>query len=255
MPPKGKAKSKAKSKGKAKAKARAATAVAEEQLATGAPQGDAQEAVEGQDSKKSKPMSVSLRKKVLADLGDKTIEEAIAEQKAAIQMADATLADAAALTAAQENQVKKLQAEFDKTRAEVEAAISQEQMQARVCKSLREKHASLIGKANEAKKTLLDAQKRVAQLAAMEANFQRVKELEEAKRAAMAATEAAKRDLEEQRQRQKDAWMATRAALQEAKAAKGAGRGVKRTSGTEASPAKARRASGAASARAAEDIE
>merc|ERR1740129_348733 len=136
-------------------------------------------------------MSASLRKKVLADLGDKTIEEAIAEQKAAIQMADATLADAAALTAAQENQVKKLQAEFDKTRAEVEAAISHEQMQARVCKSLREKHAELVGKASEAKKAHLEAQKRVAQLAAMEANFQRVKELEEAKRAAMAATEAA----------------------------------------------------------------
>merc|ERR1719436_438507 len=168
-------------------------------------------------------------------------------------MADATLADAAALASAQENQVKKLQAEFDKSRAEVEAAISQEQTQARVCKSLREKHASLIGKASEAKKALLDAQKRVAQLQAMEANFQRVKELEEAKRAAMAATEAAKRDLEEQRQKQKEANEATRAALQEAKAAKGAGRGAKRTSAAEASPAtKARRAS---AARAAEDIE
>merc|ERR1719436_1844670 len=178
-------------------------------------------------------------------------------------MADATLADAAALASAQENQVKKLQAEFDKSRAEVEAAISQEQTQARVCKSLREKHAELVGKASEAKKAHLEAQKRVAQLAAMEANFQRVKELEEAKRAAMAATEAAKRDLEEQRQRQKEAWMATRAALQEAKAAKGAGRGVKRTSVTQASPAKrtsvtqaspakSRRASGAT--RAAEDI-
>lgn len=256
---KGKAKGKAagKAKGKAKAQARApvveAPAITAEELEE-QDQVDESADVDAQEGGKlkPKPKASSLRKKVLDELGDKSVEDAIAERKFIIQQADTVIAEAAALAAAQENQVKELQAEFDKARAEVEAAMELEQDAATAIRHLKEKQAGVMGKADEARKTCLEAQKKVDILTAMAEDNLRIKQLEEAKQAAIAATEAAKKDLIAQRQRQKEAMEATRVALAEAKAAaKGGSKGQKRMSGAaeaggpKASP-KARRASAAA---------
>eukprot|EP00411_Alexandrium_monilatum_P060817 CAMPEP_0175500222 /NCGR_PEP_ID=MMETSP0096-20121207/6212_1 /TAXON_ID=311494 /ORGANISM="Alexandrium monilatum, Strain CCMP3105" /LENGTH=351 /DNA_ID=CAMNT_0016802261 /DNA_START=60 /DNA_END=1113 /DNA_ORIENTATION=+ len=252
MPPKGfmkgkakaKGKGKAKAKGKAKGKAKAkAKAVQEQQEVVEQPEVAEGEVAEGEGAlvevkpkAKGKGKASGLRKKILEEIGETSLEEALAEAKQVIATADAKIAEAAALEEAQDAQAKAAQEEFEQARAEVEAAIAKEAEATERHRKLKEKRQEAVDKEDLERRRLLEAQKKLAMMEVMAVNKKKMQELEEKRKAATEAAETAKRNLQEQRQREKDALEATRRALDEARAlkaqaAKGAGRGAKRLSG------------------------
>merc|ERR1711948_213556 len=165
-----------------------------------------------------------------------------ADQKASLATADATIAEAAALEAAQDAQVQAAQAEYDQAKKEVEDAIAKESETAAAYRAIKEKRASSGKKVDEARHALMDAQKRVALIELQAMNDRKMKELEEKRRAATEAAEAAKKHLADQRQKEKEALQATRKALEEARALKGGGKGAaKRPAPAATSPSKAAR--------------
>merc|ERR1712083_384443 len=109
----------------------------------------------------SKPKSAGLRKKLLNDLGEKTIEEAVAEQKTFLATADATIAEAAALDAAQEAQVQTALSEYEQAKSAVEEAIAKEAEAASKYRELKERQQSQGKGIDIARKNLMEAQKRV----------------------------------------------------------------------------------------------
>merc|ERR1712150_170102 len=76
----------------------------------------------------------------------------------------------------------------------------------------------LSQKTTESRKALLEAQKKLTTLEVYQLSHQKIKALEEARKAAAKAAEDAKKALMEQKQKEKDAMEETRRRLQEARA-------------------------------------
>merc|ERR1712176_184189 len=115
-------------------------------------------------------------------------------------------------------QVASAQQEFDKARKDVTASIEAETKAAEKMKSLKSKKAELSAKTTEGRKALLEAQKKLTTLEVYQLSHQKIKALEEARKAAAKAAEDAKKALMEQKQKEKDAMEETRRRLQEARA-------------------------------------
>merc|ERR1712039_303278 len=105
------------------------------------------------------------------------------------------------------------QGEFDKAQTDVAASKAAEKL-----KTLKERRATLSAQTQEGRKALLEAQKKLTTLEVYQLSHQKIKALEEARKAAAKAAEDAKRALMEQKQKEKDAMEETRRRLQEARA-------------------------------------
>merc|ERR1712173_358678 len=110
------------------------------------------------------------------------------------------------------------QQEFDKARKDVTASIEAETKAAEKMKALKSKKAELSQKTQEGRKALLEAQKRLTTLEVYQLSHQKIKALEEARKAAAKAAEDAKKALMEQKQKEKEAMEETRRRLLEARA-------------------------------------
>merc|ERR1740121_2469664 len=173
----------------------------------------------------------AARKKVLSSLGEKTLEEAIAEQKATIERADAVVADAGALTKARAEQIAAAQAEYGQAQAKVTSAMSSEVEAAKHFRATKQKFDDACTKVGDTRKQLIEAQKNFAMLDVMRANAAKMKELEDRKRECIQAAQIAKQHLALTKQREKAGIEATRAAMDAATStqkSQGRGRGAKR---------------------------
>merc|ERR1711879_891155 len=125
--------------------------------------------------------------------------------------------EAVALVKAQETQLAKATAEFEDSKIAVNASIEAEAKAAAKMKESKSKKATYTEKTQECRKELLEAQKKLTTLEVYALSAQRMKALEEARKAAAQAAEAAKKALVEQKQKEKEAMEETRRRLQEAK--------------------------------------
>jgi hypothetical protein len=228
MPPKGKAKSKA-----AKARAKAARLSAQAAAAAGA-EGAEGEVVEGGvlaiPAPKPKAKAAGFAKKVLNELGDKSIEDAEKEYTEKKKAAEASMKEAETMQASQEKAVESTKAEYEAASAEVAEMTKKELEAATKYKELVAKKGEFSAKIAENRNALYEAQKKVAMLEVMSVNHAKMKHLEEVRRKAQDAAAEAKRVFAEQKQREKEALEATRRALAETRLeSKGKGRGMKRS--------------------------
>eukprot|EP00928_Gymnodinium_smaydae_P071255 TRINITY_DN54896_c0_g1_i1.p1 TRINITY_DN54896_c0_g1~~TRINITY_DN54896_c0_g1_i1.p1 ORF type:complete len:295 (-),score=88.02 TRINITY_DN54896_c0_g1_i1:253-1086(-) len=231
MPPKGvtmgpRAKGKVKGKGKAKSKAKARLARKAAALAVDpsmAADGAQPETILAVARPKAK---ASLRKKVLESLGEKNLEEALAEMKAAVRGKDALFEEHKALEEAQERLVIEAKTELESATAAVQEAIEEETAAGGRLRELKGRREDAVKAVSQKRLDLVEVQKKLAMIEVLALNHGRMKELESKRKAATAAAAEAKRALLEHRQKEKDALEATRAALAEARAAaKGVGKG------------------------------
>lgn len=188
---------------------------------------------------KAKFKGSALRAKLLEEIGDQPLDEALGEWKDVMATADAQIAEAKALVDAQGKQEEEAKKEFDEAKAAVAAFIEQEAVAAKSFRESKDKKNEAHGKVDEKRKDLLEAQKRLAMLEVMHIQAGKMKLLEERRKAANEAAEAAKRNLVEQRQKEKEALEATRKALEAARnMAKGGGKAKRVAGGVEPSPKK-----------------
>jgi len=236
MPPKkllakgkGKAKGKGRGKGKskaakAKAKARAAAARAAARYADpdAVNAGGDEEMQDGETAlmvakRQGASKVAGLRKKVMEEIGEKTIDEVMEEQRKIIERCQEIIAQGGESEQARSAKLQGLEAEHEKARAEVEALMTAEQDAAVAFRQSKEKKIFAASRIETARKNVLEVQKKAAMMEVMAVNNRKMKELEEKRKLATAAAEAAKKNLAEQRQREKDALEATRKALDEAR--------------------------------------
>jgi len=224
--PKGKAKAKSKAgakmsaKAKAAAKAKAKAAREEAKVAAVAAAAEAGEEGAEAEAETAKRLMVgpsAARKKVLANLGSKTLEEAIEETKMLLQKTDAVGAEADALRGAQTAQIKNAELDYIKVQEEVAAITEEEIVAANSWRVAKEKKEAATEKVNLAKKNMMDAERKVAMLEVMYENARRMKELEEKRKQALQAAELAKQNLALSKQREREAMEATKVALQKAR--------------------------------------
>merc|ERR1712187_497549 len=161
----------------------------------------------------------AIRKKVMEALGEKSLEDALAEAKQGLTKEDAMIAEAKALEAAQNKQVEEAQAEYAKLKEDVEKAMEKEKDAATKWADMKAKKAAATATVNEKRGELLEAQKKLAMLEVTALNIARMQELESKRKQAMEAAAAAKNLYLKQKQEQKEALELTRKQLQDAKAA------------------------------------
>lgn len=237
----GKAKAKAKGRGKAKAKGRGrgayGRAAAAAPAAAGAP-GATGEVTETALVEIKQSRANSLRKKLINELGDKPIDQAISEAETTLKHVDAKIEEAQALETAQDEQAAAAQKEFEAARALVNEAIGEETAAAERMRIVNEKKAQAAAVIDTQRKEMMDAQRKLALLEVAAVTAQKTKMLNERKKAAAEAAEAAKKAWLETREREKAALEATKKALAEARAAAGVAPRKRGAEGAE-SPAKA----------------
>jgi len=240
---KGMGKAKAGAKGSAKAKlARmraalkaaqkaAAEEAAEQAAAAASMEGQPGEGVVAIPAPKAKSKAAAFKKKVLGELGEQSVAEAMAEAKKKMQLADAAVAEAEATETALANQAAEAKLEYDKASQDAQNAMATEMEMARTYKAVWDQRAEVESKVDECRNDLYQAQKKVAMLEVLAVNHAKMKELEEKKAAAMRMAEEARRSMLEQKQREKEALEQTRKLLAEQKAdlkgGKGGARGIK----------------------------
>jgi len=205
MAPKGKAKKPLSAK--AKAKLRAAKLAAK------------QAAIEAGEIPAVQPKkNDAFKKKLIAGLAGKSIPEAIADFKKAVQIAEAEVQEAEAMEKAQLAQVTEAAAEFEKAKAEIDKGRQQELVVAESQKEIVGKKAEFAKKVTDARNELYDAQKKYAMLEVLAVNHKKMKALEETRKKAQEAAQAARDNMLEQKRREKEALEATRKALAETRA-------------------------------------
>jgi len=185
-----------------------------------------------------KPVMTMLKKKVLASLGGKTVEEATTEYKTKMQATQKELEEAQAAEAEQAKKVEAATAEYEKAKADIAAAMEQERATAAGYKQLTGQRAEMTKKVDEARKELYEGQKKQAMLEVLAVNHAKMKALEETRKRAQDAAEAARKNMIENKQREKEALEATRRALAETRAEqKGFGKGLKKRMAEDSLPA------------------
>merc|ERR1719491_761297 len=97
------------------------------------------------------------------------------------------------------------QAEYDKAKAAIEAAMLAEVASANEYKENVGKRSEFTKKVEEARKDLYESQRKAAMIEVLAVNHAKMKMLEEARKAAQKAAEDAKKNMLEQRQREKEA--------------------------------------------------
>jgi len=245
MPPKvgqlstkgrGRGRGKAMAKGKAKGKAKAAaTKVIPEGELLG---NDEECALAIIPKAKAKAKASGLHKKIMDTLGEKSMDEVMADAKAGLQSAEAMVTEATGFEDAQGKNADCALKEYENAREAISQAIEEERVAAEQYRDKGKELERARHQVDESRRQLLDAQKRVAFVEVMQANQMRMKELEEKRKAAQEAAENAKRVFLAQKQAEKDALEAGRRALEEARTQKGLskGRGVKRPPPAEECP-------------------
>jgi len=176
-----------------------------------------------------KPVMTLLKKKVLASLGGKSVEQATNEYKQKAQDTQKEFKEALAAAAAEDKKVEAATAEYEKAKAEIAAAMEEERATAAAYKDLTGKRLEMTKKVDDARKELYEGQKKQAMLEVLAVNHAKMKALEETRKRAQAAAEDARKNMMENKQREKEALEATRRALAETRAEqKGFGKGLKK---------------------------
>jgi len=184
-----------------------------------------------------KPVMTLLKKKVLASLDGKSVEEATTEYKTKMLDTQKELKEAQAAEAAQAKKVEEATAEYEKAKAEIATAMEQERATAAGYKELTGTRSEMTKKVDEARKELYEGQKKQAMLEVLAVNHAKMKALEETRKRAQDAAEAARKNMMDNKQREKEALEATRRALAEIRAEqKGLGNGPKKRGASDSLP-------------------
>jgi len=166
-----------------------------------------------------KPVMTLLKKKVLASLGGKSVEEATAEYKEKGKATQKEFEEAQAAESAEAKKVEAATAEYEKAKAEIATAMEQERATATAYKELTGNRLEMTKKVDEARKELYEGQRKQAMLEVLAVNHAKMKALEENRIRAQAAAEEARKCMLENKLREKEALEATRRALAETRAA------------------------------------
>jgi len=161
----------------------------------------------------SKPKVSAFNRKIIASLGEKTVQQASEEFKKRSQIARAELQEAQAMEKAQNQQCEEAKAEYEKAKVEIAAATQKEMGAAASYKQVVASRSEVTKLVEEARKALYEQQKKVAMLEVLAVNHQKMKALEDLRKNAQEAAANAKKTMLEQKQREKDALEATRKAL------------------------------------------
>jgi len=161
----------------------------------------------------AKPKISAFNKKVIASLGEKTVEQASEEFKKRSQVARAELQEAEAMEKAQNQQCEEAKAEFEKAKVEIAAETQKEMEAAASYKQVVASRSEVTKHVEEARTALYEQQKKLAMLEVLAVNHQKMKQLEDLRKNAQEAAANAKKTMLEQKQREKDALEATRQAL------------------------------------------
>jgi len=216
---KGKAKAKAKGRGAKSQAGKKTKAAAAKRFAveSSQPEGAEELAVAVQAKTPSLTNPAAMRKKVVEEIGERSCETVLYEQRAVLTQIEARIQEIKAAAEDQDRQVAEVQAQYEQSRVEVARLVTAEQEAATLFKEAKEKKTAGASRVEEAKRKALEAQKKFAMYEVLAVNALKMRELEEKRRIATEAAEAAKRNLAEQRQREKAALEATRKALEAAK--------------------------------------
>jgi len=166
----------------------------------------------------SKPKVSLFKKKVLASLAGKSVEEAAADFKKRTQVARAELQEAQAMEKAQNQQAEEAKKDYEKAKTEIDNATQKEMEAAAGYKAIVAKRSEVTRQVEDDRKELYESQKKVAMLEVLSVNHAKMKALEDIRKKAQANAEEAKRNMLEQKQREKEALEATRRALAEVRA-------------------------------------
>ena len=169
----------------------------------------------------------AIRKKILDELGERSVEDALADAKGTLKTYEGMRDEAKAMADAHDKQEAAALKEFEVVKKEVESAVDAEAAAATKLRGLKDSKNTKNGGLSEGRLTLLEAQKKLAMIEVLALNHKRMQELESLRKSATEAAEQAKKNLQEQRQKEKDLLEATRKQLQDAKAA-ASGHGTKR---------------------------
>jgi len=210
MAPKGKAKKPLSAK--AKAKLRLQKQAEKEELQRKIDAGEI-------EPPKPKSMGAAFKRKILKQMGDKSVAEAKDEIKAKSEVCHKELHELEADAEAKAKTVETLKADYDKAKAAVAAATEAEIAAANAHKETMGKRADVAKKVMEARTKLYEYQRKVAMMEVLAVNAQKMKQLDAARKAAQQAAEEAKKNMLEQKQREKEAMEATRKAIAEQRAA------------------------------------
>jgi len=200
---KAKAKAKGKAKGKAKCKAKAKGIVkAEAQASDAAP-------------KDAKPKALGLKAKILAEVGERDVDEVIAETKQQIAELQKTVSNVNEEEGQFDAEIRAAKNAYEASSAKVEEAKAQEAVAFEKVKIAREEAVGARKTTLEAQTGRGDAEMVVALLELeVECNV-KVKDLQDAKDASAAAAEAAKKALEEAKRLESEAGSAAKTAVAE----------------------------------------
>lgn len=217
-----KGKGKAKGRGKAKSTAKASMRLA---LQDGPREADADadailagpcEGALVPFAKAKKPRGALTLKRVLEALGDKSLEDGLADAKAALQVQDGVVRESIAMDDAHAKHEEDAKKEFEVLQAEVDVVISQEVEAAAAFRATKGEHSS--NNMDKLRLELFEHQKKLAMLEFLALNRARMKEFEDQRLEAMEALAAATKNMIEQRQKEKEALEATKRALVAARA-------------------------------------
>jgi hypothetical protein len=144
------------------------------------------------------PARLSARQ-IIKSIGDRTIDEAIAEREVKKQQVEANLEELLAAVKAQSAQAEEARAEFDQAHAEVATKIEDEMEAVQEVRKLRLSKAEKCSETYALRTQLFEAQKKVALLEVIAVNREKMKEITEKAKAAAKAAEEATRQISEEK--------------------------------------------------------
>lgn len=149
------------------------------------------------------PKPSVLRKQLTEELGDKSCDAALEEQRKLLAEAEARISQAYAAADAQDRLVEEMEARYEEARAEVNKQLVAEEQARKKIHEANDKKAVGMKRVKEARKVAIDAQKKCALLEVLALNAEKTRVLAEKRRVASEAAIAAKRLFVEQRQQEK----------------------------------------------------
>lgn len=159
-----------------------------------------------------KPRARPFMKKIIDGIGERAIDDVIAENKVRKQDVECKLQEAIVCEKAHTVEVDQARVDFDEVHEEVDKLIKEELVMAGKYRALRDQKKEKLSNVSVLREKLFEAQKKVAMLEVIAVNNAKMKEIrEKADRATKAAEEASKAVLEHRRM-QKESMEAARRA-------------------------------------------
>merc|ERR1740123_2681731 len=210
---KGKAKAKAKGKGKAKAKAKAASRPPPEEEEWG--EDEEGEAPLIQAPPKAKAKAQGFKEKIMQEIGDRSIDELVADAEQAVKASEAKILQAEVDVSSMTADLEGAQRFIGEASKKVEEAVGRESIALARLKAAKAARSQSATNTSQAEQERSDSVKALTILEVELLSRQNVRELEEAKKRAQDAADLAKKELETSKLKEKEAQDAVKFALAE----------------------------------------